>query len=104
ALTMSPLYGINLDLGHYCASGFDPLPFIRKHHERISNLHLKDRVKNDGPNQPFGLGDTPIKAVLQLNKTERYRIPCTIEYEYAGTEDAVEELAKCLAYVKGALA
>jgi sugar phosphate isomerase/epimerase len=103
ALTMSPLYWINLDLGHYCASGFDPLPFIRKHHKRISNLHLKDRIKNDGPNRPFGQGDTPIEAVLRLNKTERWRIPCVIEYEYAGTEDAVKELAKCLAYAKGAL-
>ncbi|SFV15034.1 sugar phosphate isomerase/epimerase family protein [Pseudoduganella namucuonensis] len=104
ALAMSPLYWVNLDLGHYCASGFDPLPFIRKHHKRISNLHVKDRQKNDGRNQPFGRGDTPIKAVLQLNKTQGYRIPCTIEYEYAGTEDAVRELAKCLAYVKDALA
>lgn len=104
ALAMSPLYWINLDLGHYCASGFDPLPFVGKHHRRISNLHVKDRLKNDGRNQPFGQGDTPIKAVLQLIKTQGYRIPCTIEYEYAGTEDAVKELAKCLAYVKGALA
>lgn len=104
ALAMSPLYWVNLDIGHYSASGFDSVAFIRKHHKRISNLHIKDRLKNDGMNVPFGNGDTPIKAALALIKAERYKIPCTVEYEYAGTGDAVEELGKCLAYVKSALA
>jgi sugar phosphate isomerase/epimerase len=65
ALTMSRYYRVNLDIGHFFASGFDPVAFIRDHHASITNLHIEDRKKNDGPNMPFGQGDTPIKAVLQ---------------------------------------
>jgi sugar phosphate isomerase/epimerase len=32
ALAYSPYIGVNLDLGHYTAAGFDAVAFIRKHH------------------------------------------------------------------------
>lgn len=100
AMAMSPLYWVNLDIGHFSASGFDSVSFIKAHHRRITNLHIKDRLNHDGMNVPFGQGDTPIKAVLRLDALEGYRIPCTVEYEYAGTGTAVEELAKCQAYIR----
>jgi sugar phosphate isomerase/epimerase len=103
-LAMSPYYRVNLDIGHFVASGFDPVAYIRANHERITNLHIKDRKKKDGPNTEFGQGDTPIKAVLQLLKTQGYPIPAYIEYEYAGTENSTAEIRKCLEYVKSALA
>jgi sugar phosphate isomerase/epimerase len=99
---MSKNYRINLDIGHFSAAGFDSVAFIRKYHDRITNLHLKDRKKNDGPNMPFGQGDTPIKPVLQLLKSERYAIPAYIEYEYAGGA-STHEVARCLEYVRTAL-
>jgi sugar phosphate isomerase/epimerase len=104
ALAMSPRYRINLDIGHFSAAGFDPVAFIRAHHDRITNLHIKDRKNNDGPNAPFGQGDTPIRPVLQLLKSERYSIPAYIEYEYAGSGTSTRELAKCLEYVRASLA
>jgi sugar phosphate isomerase/epimerase len=52
---------------------------------------------------PFGEGDTPIKAVLQLLKQKKYKIPANIEYEYKG-QDAVAEVKKCFEYCKQALA
>jgi hypothetical protein len=103
-LAMSPLYRVNLDIGHFSAAGFDSVGFIRAHHEKITNLHLKDRKSHDGPNEPFGHGDTPIKPVLQLLKHEGYRFPADIEYEYAGPGSSVEEVGKCLDYVRAALA
>ena len=102
-LAMSKNYRINLDIGHFSAAGFDSVAFIRKYHDRITNLHLKDRKNNDGPNMPLGQGDTPIKPVLQLLKTERYAIPAYIEYEYAGGA-STHEVARCLEYVRAALA
>jgi sugar phosphate isomerase/epimerase len=102
-LAMSPNYRVNLDIGHFCAAGFDSVAYIRENHARITHLHVKDRKKNDGPNMPFGEGDTPIKAVLQLLKKEKYPIPAYIEYEYAGTGTSTQELRKCLDYVKAAL-
>src|SRR5947209_1986760 len=71
ALDMSPRFKVNLDIGHFTAAGFDAASYIDQHHDRVSHLHLKDRKKNDGPNEPFGEGDTPIKQVLQLLKRKR---------------------------------
>jgi sugar phosphate isomerase/epimerase len=104
ALEMSKYYRINLDIGHFTAAGFDPVDFIEKNHSKIVLLHLKDRKKNDGPNTPWGEGDTPIKQVLVLLKTKRYPIPAFIEYEYQGKGTSEQEVAKCLEYCKAALA
>lgn len=98
---------INLDIGHYVAgTGESPIPFIEKHHERILNLHLKDRKKGDGPNMPWGQGDTPIGEVLQLIKKNKYAVYPDVELEYdipAGS-DAVKEVSKCVQFCKDALA
>jgi sugar phosphate isomerase/epimerase len=94
---------INLDIGHFTAAGYDPVSFIEQHHDRIITLHIKDRKKNQGKNVPFGEGDTNIKGVLQLLKAKKYPIPANIEYEYE-MGDTVEQVKKCFAYCKAALA
>ncbi len=103
ALAMSKHFAVNLDIGHFVAAGFDPVEYIQQNHARITNLHLKDRKKDNGPNTPWGQGDTPIKEVLQLLRQKKYDIPANIEYEYRG-EDAVAEVRKCFQYIKDALA
>lgn len=98
--------GINLDIGHYVAGvGESPIPFIDKHHEKILSLHLKDRKKDDGPNMPWGLGDTPIAEVLQHVRDNKYSIHGDIEVEYpiAESSDAVKEVGICAEYCKKAL-
>ncbi len=94
--------GINLDIGHFTAAGFDAVAFVKEHHDKIVTLHIKDRKRNQGPNVPLGEGDTPIKPVLQILKTKHYRIPANIEYEYKGA-DTVVEVKKCFDYCKAAL-
>jgi sugar phosphate isomerase/epimerase len=93
---------VNLDIGHFTAAGFDAVDYLSKHHDRIVTLHIKDRKKT-GANLPFGEGDTPIKPVLQMLKTKKYKIPANIEYEYKGADSQVE-VAKCYEYMKQALA
>jgi len=102
AIALSKFIGINLDIGHFVAAGFDPVSFLDQHHDRIVTLHIKDRKKNQGPAVPFGEGDTPIKAVLQILKNKRYPIPANIEYEYKGG-DTITEVRKCFDYCKAAL-
>lgn len=94
---------VNLDIGHFVAAGYDPLDYLVKHHDRIPVIHLKDRKKNQGPNVPFGEGDTPIREVLQLIARKRLRIYAMIEYEYKGA-DTVEEVRRCYEYCRKALA
>lgn len=104
ALATSKYFRINLDVGHFFAAGYDPVAFIQEHHAQITHLHMKDRRKNDGPNMPWGEGDTPIKPVLLLLREKKYSTPALIEYEYRGTGTPVEEVGKCLDYMRRAVA
>jgi len=104
ALTLSPLFRINLDIGHFTAANYNAVAYIREHHARITNLHLKDRKKEQGPNTAWGTGDTPIRQVLQLLKQERWPIRAYIEYEHNGEAGPVDEVKKCFAFAKSALA
>jgi sugar phosphate isomerase/epimerase len=98
--------GINLDIGHFTAANYDAVDFITKHHDRITNLHIKDRKKDHGAGVfPWGTGDTPIKPVLQLLKKNKYPFPANMELEGMPRDQDVVALAKvCFAYMKSALA
>jgi sugar phosphate isomerase/epimerase len=104
ALAMSKYFKINLDIGHFTAANFDAVQFIRENHDKITHLHIKDRKRNDGANLPLGEGDTPIKEVLALLRKEKYPIRAFVEYEYRGSGTPVEEVKKCMEYMKQALA
>ncbi|WP_068093589.1 sugar phosphate isomerase/epimerase family protein [Novosphingobium rosa] len=104
AFALSEWVGANLDIGHFHALGEDPRDFIGKHHKRISNLHLKDRQRNQpgqgeesGMNMPWGQGSTPIRETLKFLQQNRYAVPAFVEYEYAGTHDPVSETRMQLA-------
>jgi len=103
ALAMSKHYRVNLDVGHFFAAGFDPVQYLADHHDKILCLHIKDRKANQGANVPFGEGETPIKAVLQLVKKNKWKIPANIEYEYKGA-DTIVEVKKGYEYCRKALA
>lgn len=103
AMQAGPNIAINLDIGHFTAANFDAVDYLKKQHKNIKTIHIKDRKKNDGANVPLGQGDTPIKEVLQLLKTNKWAIPAMIEYEYKGA-NTVEEVRKCFEYCKQALA
>jgi sugar phosphate isomerase/epimerase len=104
AMRMSPYFKVNLDIGHFTAANFDAMQYMREHHDVITNLHLKDRKSHQGDNVPWGTGDTPIRDVLQLLKRERWPIRAYIEYEHRGSGTPVEEVKKCYAFVREALA
>jgi sugar phosphate isomerase/epimerase len=107
ALKMSKYYRINLDIGHFWTAGYDPVEYLEAQHDKIVVLHLKDRKKlpiGTGENMPWGEGDTPMKAVLQLLKKNKWSIPALVEYEYRGTGTSVEEVKKCMDYAKQAIA
>jgi sugar phosphate isomerase/epimerase len=105
-LSHGKFLGINLDIGHYVAGTSQPsLPQVEKHCERILSLHLKDRKKDNGPNTPFGEGDTDVVEVLQYMKKHQLTFPADIELEYRIPEgsDAVKEVKRCVEYCRNAL-
>jgi sugar phosphate isomerase/epimerase len=104
AIALSKYFKVNLDIGHFTAANYDPVAYLREHHADITNLHLKDRKKDQGDNTPWGTGDTKIREVLALLKREKWPIRAFIEYEYRGTAGAVDEVKQCFDYAKAALA
>jgi sugar phosphate isomerase/epimerase len=103
ALAMSPLFRINLDIGHFTAADFDALVFLEQHHAKITNLHLKDRKKHQGDNLPWGQGDTPIRQTLAWLRQRKSPVRAYIEYEYPGTRGAVAEVQACADFARQAL-
>jgi sugar phosphate isomerase/epimerase len=100
-LGMSKAFVVNLDIGHYTAGNNDAVAFLRKHHERITHLHIKDRRRNDGPNVQLGTGDTPIKECAALIRDNKWPIMLILEREYRDAPGtAVEQTRWQLDYVK----
>jgi sugar phosphate isomerase/epimerase len=111
ALSQSPYNSLNLDCGHYIAAKGNTkeslLAFIEAKHDRITSMHMKDRTtaETGSKNLEWGKGDTPIKDILLLMKTKKYKFPATVELEYDIPQgsDAVKEVKKCVDYAKNIL-
>jgi sugar phosphate isomerase/epimerase len=100
----------NVDLGHWVAGGNkggSPMDFLNKYHDRTASFHLKDRTTPEhcALNLAWGTGETPIKEILQLVRKNKWKIPASVEFEYAIPEgsDAVKEVRKCVEYCRAAL-
>jgi len=106
AFALAKFNGANVDLGHFVAgNNTSPVPFLKQYHDRVTHVHVKDRKFNNGPNTPFGEGDTPIGEVLRLIRDNKWNMQATIEFEYkvpAGS-DRMTELARCIKFCRDAL-
>ncbi len=100
-MALSPKIWVNLDVGHFFAMGHDPVAYLRRHHKRITNIHVKDRMANRGREMPFGKGETPLREVLTLVRDEKYDIPVCLEH--VGPDGPAVELKRCLDYCRGLL-
>lgn len=106
AISSARFNGANVDIGHFVAGqNTSPADFISQNHERITHLHIKDRKLNDGPNVPFGEGDTPIREILQMMRDNKWTFQATIEFEYPVPEGSTRmaEIARALAYCQTCL-
>ncbi|HEY7388047.1 MAG TPA: sugar phosphate isomerase/epimerase [Bryobacteraceae bacterium] len=100
-LAMSRNFAINLDIGHFTAGNNDAVDFLKKHHDRITHIHIKDRKRNGGPNVALGTGDTPIKECLTLIRDNKWPIYGIIEREYRDAPgNAVEQTKAQMEYLR----
>jgi len=106
AFSLAKYNGANVDIGHFVAGqNTSPIPFLKKYHERVTHVHIKDRKFHEGPNTPFGQGDTPIVETLRLIRDNHWNIQATIEFEYKVPTDSDlnAELMKSIKFCRDAL-
>ena len=106
AFSLAKYNGANVDIGHFIAGlNTSPIPFLKKYHERVAHVHIKDRKFNNGPNTPFGQGDTPIVETLRLIRDQKWNMQATIEFEYKVPtgSDRNTELMRAIQFCKDAL-
>ena len=109
-LAFSPAVMLNFDCGHYSGTtGLNPCDYIRKYHDRIFSIHIKDKT---GPgtdqvnvNQVWGQGQTPLAELFLMIKKEGWPIYLDIELEYpiAAWSNAVKEVRTCVQYARNIL-
>lgn len=96
--------GVCLDVGHERRAGLDPVEFIRRHGDRVVEIHLKnikiDPVKNFAKEGPRGELDIP--GILKALKDVGFGGYCLVEYEKDFTENAVP-LAESVGYYRGVM-
>jgi sugar phosphate isomerase/epimerase len=102
--SLSPRFRVNLDIGNFTAANQEAVAFLQENHQRVTHLMVRDRTRNNGGDEAFGSGDTPIRAVMALLKDKQYPIRAFVDYEYVGLGTPQEEVRKCLAYVRASLA
>ena len=96
--------GVCLDVGHERRAGLDPVEFIRKHGDRVVEVHLKnikiDPVKNYAKEGPRGELDIP--GILKALADVGYDGYCLVEYEKDFKVNEVP-LAESFGYYRGVL-
>ncbi len=101
-VTLSKRFWISLDIGDATGGGWDPLPFVRDHHERIALLYIKDR-KKDNTSMPWGEGDTPVKEVLRLVRGRKLPIRCYVDNDYKSPLPRIEDVKRSFEWAKKVL-
>ena len=65
---------VNYDIGNSAALGYDPIEELAAYGHRISDIHIKDRVRNAGPVM-LGEGDADFERFFQALKKCNYDGP-----------------------------
>ena len=96
--------GVCLDVGHERRAGLDPAEFIRKHGDRVVEVHIKnikiDPVKNLAMEGPRGELDIP--GIMQALADVNYGGYCLVEYEKDFDANEVP-LAESFGYYRGVM-
>ena len=96
--------GFCADLGHWAASGLDPLEVIKKIAPRVHAFHMKDRatIGERTPDLPFGTGIIQLPEILDACRAEGFAGNVSIEYERNWQTNLVE-VAQCAGYLRAYL-
>ncbi|MDH4445231.1 MAG: sugar phosphate isomerase/epimerase [Akkermansiaceae bacterium] len=93
--------GYCADLGHWAASGLNPLTVIQKIAPRVHSFHIKDRASMTvpSPDQPLGTGIIPLPAILDEVRKHGFAGNVSIEYE-SNWHHNLPEVGQCVGYLR----
>ncbi len=93
--------GYCADLGHWAASGLDPLVVIQKIAPRVRSFHIKDRasITASSPDQPLGTGIIPLPTILDEVRKHGFAGNVSIEYE-SNWHHNLAEVGQCVGYLR----
>jgi len=102
-LSMSPLFMVNLDVGHYFDGGNDPLAYLKAHPERITHLHVRDANQDRTP-VDIGTGVLHVDTMLKFVRDNNYNIAFIVEQTgHAGATDNEDALKMNIDYMRKVL-
>ena len=81
--------GINLAAQHFTAAEPDRSASLHSEHDRVLSLHMEHRRMEDGPEAPFGVGETPLREILCSVRDNGWKIPVPVAHA-CSHEDRVE--------------
>ena len=88
---------VNYDIGNSAALGYDPAEELAAYGHRITDIHIKDRVRNGGP-VVLGKGDADFDRFFQVLENYKYKGPFIMQ-AYRDDE-GVEVFRKQLRWIK----
>jgi len=95
-LNLSKRIGSCSDTGHWMRSGLNPVECLKKLEGRVVSLHFKDLDKMGGGHDvPWGTGQGDAKGMLAELKRQGFKGVFSIEYEYGGGQQLIDNVAKC---------
>ena len=102
-LSMSPLFMVNLDIGHYFDGGNDPLAYLKAHPERITHLHVRDANQDRMP-VDIGTGVLHVDTMLKFVRDNNYNIAFIVEQTgHQGAANNQEALKMNIDYMRRVL-
>jgi len=97
--------GLCIDIGHTVRAGVDLVDAVRKYHDRLLDMHVKDvtAATKKGQCIQLGRGVIDIPGLLRALVDVGYQGMASYEYE-AEEKDPLPGLCECVGYTKGVLA
>ncbi len=91
---------VNYDIGNSASLGYNPLDELEAYGDRITDIHIKDRVLNGGP-VVLGEGDADFKVFFNKLKEFKYQGPFIMQ-AYRD-DDGIEVFKQQLSWIKSYL-
>ncbi|MEO7960805.1 MAG: sugar phosphate isomerase/epimerase [Ginsengibacter sp.] len=94
--------GLCIDIGHVQRIGEDPVALLKKYHERLYDMHMKDVTSStaDGGPVEIGRGVIDIPGVIRTLKQINYKGNMNFEFEKDG-DDPLPGMSESLGYIRG---